>query len=75
MTFDWVEARKTVFGDAGRLRLIVSGGLNPDNVAEAIAILRPWGVDVASGVEAASGKKDPKKVREFVVRARAVDRT
>jgi phosphoribosylanthranilate isomerase len=75
VTFDWVEARKTVFGDAGRLRLIVSGGLNPDNVAEAIAILRPWGVDVASGVEAASGKKDPKKVREFVVRARAVDRT
>jgi phosphoribosylanthranilate isomerase len=39
-------------------------------VAEAIAALRPWGVDVASGVEAAPGRKDPAKVREFVHRAR-----
>jgi phosphoribosylanthranilate isomerase len=39
-------------------------------VAEAIAALRPWGVDVASGVEASPGRKDPAKVREFVARAR-----
>ena len=46
-------------------------GLTPANVAEAIATLRPWGVDVVSGVEAAPGRKDAFKVRDFVVRARA----
>jgi phosphoribosylanthranilate isomerase len=71
VTFEWAEARKTVFRDAGELRRIAAGGLNPDNVAEAIAALRPWGVDVASGVEAAPGRKAPAKVREFVARARA----
>ena len=71
MTFDWAEARRTVFGGAGTLRLIAAGGLDPENVAEAIATLRPWGVDVVSGVESAPGKKDPEKVREFVARARA----
>jgi phosphoribosylanthranilate isomerase len=48
--------------------------LNPENVAEAIATLRPWGVDVVSGVEAMPGRKDAEKVREFLVRARAADR-
>jgi len=72
VTFDWAEARKTVFGDGGTLKLIAAGGLNPSNVAEAIATLRPWGVDVVSGVEAAPGRKDRGKVREFVERARAV---
>jgi phosphoribosylanthranilate isomerase len=71
VAFDWAEARKTVFSDAGTLKLIAAGGLNPENVAEAIATLKPWGVDVVSGVEAAPGKKDPDKVREFVARARA----
>jgi phosphoribosylanthranilate isomerase len=71
VTFEWAEARKTVFRDAGELRRIAAGGLNPGNVAEAIAALRPWGVDVASGVEAAPGRKDPAKVREFVACARA----
>jgi phosphoribosylanthranilate isomerase len=73
-TFDWVEARRTVFADAGRLRLIAAGGLNPENVAEAIATLRPWGVDAVSGVEAEPGRKDPKKLRAFLARARAADR-
>jgi phosphoribosylanthranilate isomerase len=75
VTFDWELASKTIFQDteAGR-RLIAAGGLNPDNVADAIATLHPWGVDVASGVEAAPGKKDPAKVRVFVSRARAANR-
>jgi phosphoribosylanthranilate isomerase len=61
-----------VFGDGGTLKLIAAGGLNPGNVAKAIETLRPWGVDVVSGVEAAPGRKDLGKVREFVERARAV---
>jgi phosphoribosylanthranilate isomerase len=74
VAFDWDEARRTVFSNAGKLKLIAAGGLNPENVAEAIATLRPWGVDVVSGVEAMPGRKDAEKVREFLVRARAADR-
>jgi phosphoribosylanthranilate isomerase len=68
--FDWAEARKTVFRGEGNLKLVAAGGLNPANVAEAIATLRPWGVDAVSGVESQPGRKDPAKVREFVVSAR-----
>ena len=64
--FDWRLGE----GVADPNRLIVAGGLRPDNVAEAVAHLHPFGVDVASGVESAPGRKDPHLVRDFVVNAR-----
>ncbi|MGP0030699.1 MAG: phosphoribosylanthranilate isomerase [Acidimicrobiales bacterium] len=67
--FDWRLAE----GVADPTRMIVSGGLRPDNVAQAIAHLRPAGVDVDSGVEAAPGRKDPLLVRDFIVNARAAE--
>jgi phosphoribosylanthranilate isomerase len=71
LRFDWGTARGNFAGS--RLRMIAAGGLNPKNVGEAIATLQPWGVDVASGVEAAPGKKDAAKVRVFVENARLAD--
>ena len=76
VTFDWELARNTLFqtAEARIHRLVAAGGLTPENVAEAIATLRPWGVDAVSGVEAAPGRKDPAKVREFIAKARAAER-
>jgi phosphoribosylanthranilate isomerase len=71
IAFDWDRAAKLLFGRGERQRYIAAGGLNPDNVPDAVARLHPWGVDVASGVEAAPGRKDPDKVRIFVAKARA----
>jgi phosphoribosylanthranilate isomerase len=70
VAFDWASARETLF-QSGEARLVAAGGLTPDNVTEAIATLQPWGVDVASGVEMAPGRKDPRKVRDFIANARA----
>jgi phosphoribosylanthranilate isomerase len=69
-TYDWAAARGTLFRETGGKPLVAAGGLNPENVAEAIAALRPWGVDVVTGVEAAPGRKDPAKVRAFIANAR-----
>jgi phosphoribosylanthranilate isomerase len=67
--FDW----KLAEGVVDPTRLIVSGGLNPDNVAQAVAHLRPYGVDVSTGVESAPGRKDPLKLRNFIANARAAE--
>ncbi len=73
IAFDWDAAGKSLFGEPGKVRLIAAGGLKPESVAEAIAKLRPWGVDVVSGVELVPGKKDAAKVRAFVANARDAD--
>lgn len=65
--FDWALAEDV----PGGLRLILAGGLTADNVGEAITRIRPWGVDVATGVEQAPGRKDPRKLRAFIAAARA----
>jgi phosphoribosylanthranilate isomerase len=67
--FDWQAASDSFLHS--RLRLIAAGGLKPENVAEAIHTLQPWGVDVSSGVESAPGRKDPASVQAFVAAARA----
>jgi phosphoribosylanthranilate isomerase len=72
--YDWETARQMIFYASGQSKLIAAGGLTPDNVAEAIATLRPWGVDVVSGVEATPGRKDAAKVRAFVANARAAQK-
>ncbi|MCL2659302.1 MAG: phosphoribosylanthranilate isomerase [Acidobacteriaceae bacterium] len=72
VSFDWEAARKVFSADYGKLKLIVAGGLRPENVAEAIRTLSPWGIDAASGVEAAPGRKSPEKLSAFLRNARQV---
>ena len=68
-TADWDEARRL----ATRTEVILAGGLDSSNVVAAIEYVRPFGVDVSSGVEAERGRKDPRKIREFVARVRAME--
>ena len=60
-TWDW----SLLAGRRSKTPFLLSGGLTPENVAEAIAAVRPWGVDVASGTEASAGVKDPEKLEAF----------
>jgi phosphoribosylanthranilate isomerase len=76
VAFDWERAAALLQRAGARLQgglppLILAGGLNGENVGEAIAALKPWGVDVASGVEAEPGKKDPARLRKFIEAAKA----
>ncbi len=66
---DWDLARRIV--DACTRRVILAGGLTPENVAEAIRVVRPYAVDVSSGVESSPGVKDHAKLRDFIQAARA----
>jgi phosphoribosylanthranilate isomerase len=71
VAFDWTAARQAFASVPGGLRLILAGGLRPDNVARAIGELAPYGVDVSSGVEASAGRKDPERLARFIENARA----
>jgi len=79
MAFDWELAAQeirlaistaTAASGSDLPRLIVAGGLHSRNVAAAIEVLKPWGVDVASGVEAEPGRKDPQRLRSFITAVR-----
>lgn len=71
--FDWQQAQGFIQLASRVVPVIIAGGLNPQNVVEAIKLFQPFGVDVVSGVEATAGKKDPEKVRAFVKAVRAAD--
>ena len=73
-TFDWEATRGMVQALSLSVPVIVAGGLTSSNVGEAMRIFQPFGVDVASGVEARPGKKDPDKVQAFVRAVREIDR-
>lgn len=69
VAFDWAAVAPLPEG----IRCMVAGGLTPGNVGEAIRVLRPWAVDVSSGVESAPGVKDPALMEAFVAAVRAAD--
>jgi phosphoribosylanthranilate isomerase len=71
VAFDWAAARRLFAAAPSGVRLIVAGGLTPENVAEAIGELAPWGVAVSSGVEVSVGRKDPDRLARFIDHARA----
>src|SRR5215469_12545649 len=68
--FEWERAAPLAAKIRGVMPLIIAGGLTPENVAEAIDLFQPWGVDVVSGVEFEPGKKSSTKVRHFIAAVR-----
>jgi phosphoribosylanthranilate isomerase len=69
-TFPWEIARVCIEANP-QLRVILAGGLSPENVAEAVATARPFGVDATTGVEASPGRKDYARLRAFISAAHA----
>lgn len=69
--FDWQDHAAVIRLAARQYRIVIAGGLNPTNVAEAVAQFRPFGVDVVSGVEREPGRKDNVKLSAFIQAARA----
>lgn len=67
--FDWKLAGEAPIGT----RIIIAGGLTPDNVGAAVAAVQPWGIDAVTGVEKEPGHKDPVRLRAFVAAARAAE--
>lgn len=67
VAYDWRSVRGAVAEG------LLAGGLTPDNVSNAIAVARPWGVDVSSGVEVAPGAKSPELIRSFIAAVRTAD--
>lgn len=69
LTADWAVAAQI----AVRRKILLAGGLTPENVAQAVQAVTPWAVDVSSGVEASKGRKDPEKVKAFIQAVQAAD--
>ena len=70
-TFNWQSARKQL--DHRQGQFVIAGGLNPENVGDAIRTFKPWGVDVVTGVEREPGRKDPEKLKAFVAAVRRAE--
>jgi phosphoribosylanthranilate isomerase len=70
-TFNWLAAREQLAQQ--ERKFIVAGGLTPENVGQAVSVLKPWGVDVVSGVESEPGRKDPEKLKAFVAAVREAE--
>lgn len=73
-TFDWERVSPATLGDL-ETPIILAGGLHPGNVAEAVAVVKPYAVDVSSGVEASKGIKDAAKITAFMQAVRQADNT
>ncbi|MFC1791469.1 N-(5'-phosphoribosyl)anthranilate isomerase, partial [Gemmatimonadota bacterium] len=72
-SFDWEKVARLRDGIPPDIRLIAAGGLSPENVGEALGLLRPHLVDVSSGVERAPGIKDPRRVSRFIQAVRMAE--
>ncbi|HYJ04745.1 MAG TPA: phosphoribosylanthranilate isomerase [Chthoniobacterales bacterium] len=70
-TFPWEIAREFVEANP-QLRVVLAGGLTPENVVEAVAVVKPFAVDVTSGVESSAGRKDHERMRAFIVAAKSL---
>jgi len=73
--FDWYKAQGMIQSLSLIMPVIIAGGLNPENVGDAMDLFQPYGVDVVSGVEARPGKQDPAKVRAFVQAVRRAEKS